>query len=43
MTRVVWERNTSSGQEFGVSHIPVREALTRLTEEGIVERLPPTA
>jgi DNA-binding GntR family transcriptional regulator len=27
-------------QEFGISHIPLREALARLTEEGLVERLP---
>jgi len=26
--------------EFGISHIPLREALARLTEEGLVERLP---
>ena len=27
-------------QEFGISHIPLREALARLTEEGLVVRLP---
>ena len=27
-------------QEFGISHIPLREALARLTEEGLVEKLP---
>jgi DNA-binding GntR family transcriptional regulator len=27
-------------QRFGVSHIPLREALARLVEEGLVERLP---
>ena len=27
-------------REFGISHIPLREALARLTEEGLVERLP---
>jgi DNA-binding GntR family transcriptional regulator len=26
--------------EFGISHIPLREALARLTEEGLVERPP---
>ncbi len=26
--------------EFGISHIPLREALARLTEEGLVVRLP---
>jgi DNA-binding GntR family transcriptional regulator len=26
--------------EFGISHIPLREALARLTEEGLVEKLP---
>jgi DNA-binding GntR family transcriptional regulator len=26
--------------EFGISHIPLREALVRLTEEGLVEKLP---
>jgi DNA-binding GntR family transcriptional regulator len=32
------ERRLAS--ELNVSHIPVREALARLTEEGLVERLP---
>ena len=32
------ERQISN--QLGVSHIPVREALTRLEEEGLVERLP---
>lgn len=32
------ERKLSA--ELGVSHIPVREALARLAEEGLVERLP---
>jgi DNA-binding GntR family transcriptional regulator len=32
------ERTLSN--ELGVSHIPVREALTRLSDEGLVERLP---
>jgi DNA-binding GntR family transcriptional regulator len=27
-------------REFGISHIPLREALARLTEEGLVERPP---
>jgi DNA-binding GntR family transcriptional regulator len=27
-------------REFGTSHIPLRDALARLTEEGLVERLP---
>lgn len=27
-------------REFGISHIPLREALARLTEEGLVVRLP---
>jgi DNA-binding GntR family transcriptional regulator len=27
-------------QEFGISHIPLREALARLTEEGLVENPP---
>ena len=27
-------------RQFGISHIPLREALARLTEEGLVERLP---
>lgn len=26
--------------EYGISHIPLREALARLTEEGLVEKLP---
>lgn len=36
-TRLV-ERTLAA--ELGVSHIPVREALTRLTDEGLVERTP---
>lgn len=36
-TRLV-ERTLAA--ELGVSHIPVREALTRLTDEGLVERMP---
>lgn len=27
-------------QEYGVSHIPIREALTSLAEDGLIERLP---
>jgi DNA-binding GntR family transcriptional regulator len=30
----------SLARELGISHIPVREALARLSEEGLVERLP---
>jgi DNA-binding GntR family transcriptional regulator len=30
----------SLAEEFDVSHIPVREALARLSEEGLVQRLP---
>ncbi len=30
----------SLAQELGTSHIPVREALARLTEEGLIVRLP---
>lgn len=30
----------SLAEQFNVSHIPVREALTRLSEEGLVQRLP---
>ncbi len=30
----------SLAEEFNVSHIPIREALARLAEEGLVERLP---
>lgn len=30
----------SLAEEFNVSHIPVREALARLSEEGLVQRLP---
>ena len=36
-TRLV-ERSVA--RELGVSHIPVREALARLTDEGLVDRLP---
>jgi DNA-binding GntR family transcriptional regulator len=36
-TRLV-ERELAA--ELGISHIPIREALARLTEEGLVERLP---
>jgi DNA-binding GntR family transcriptional regulator len=30
----------SLAERFDVSHIPIREALTRLSEEGLVQRLP---
>lgn len=30
----------SVGERFGVSHIPVREALARLVDEGLLEHLP---
>src|ERR1700678_3426683 len=36
-TRLV-ERRLAS--ELGVSHVPIREALARLADEGLVERLP---
>ena len=35
-----WLRQDSLAERFGISHIPVREALTRLEAEGLVERTP---
>jgi DNA-binding GntR family transcriptional regulator len=49
LRRAIYEQQLKPGQrlierqlaaDLGVSHIPVREALVRLTEEGLVEREP---